>query len=98
MAFNFSPCEGSYVLIQFPCIVSFGMKGFHVSASAAIQDHLGPLVYVYIYIPWDKTQGHLSNIKVTVFEREKKVVAGVGVGISVSQTQLVSNRFLPQGR
>ena len=33
MAFNFSPCKGSYVLNQFPCIVSFGMKGFHVSAS-----------------------------------------------------------------
>ena len=35
---------GSYVLDQFPSIVMFGMKGFHVSASGAIQGHYGPLV------------------------------------------------------
>ena len=44
MAFNFSPCERSNVLNQFPCILTFGMKGFHVSASGAIQGHHGPLV------------------------------------------------------
>ena len=44
MATNFSPCKGSYVLNQFPSNVMFGMNGFHVSASGAIQGHLGPLV------------------------------------------------------
>ena len=46
MATNFSPCKGSYVLNQFPSNVMFGMKGFHVSASGAIQGHHGPLVYL----------------------------------------------------
>ena len=44
MATNFSPCKGSYVLNQFPSNVMFGMNGFHVSASGAIQGHRGPLV------------------------------------------------------
>ena len=44
MAANFSPCKGSYVLNQFPGNVMFGMNGFHVSASGAIQGHHGPLV------------------------------------------------------
>ena len=44
MATNFSPCKGSYVLNQFPRNVMFGMNGFHVSASGAIQGHYGPLV------------------------------------------------------
>ena len=44
MAANFSPCMGSYVLNQFPSNVMFGMNGFHVSASGAIQGHHGPLV------------------------------------------------------
>ena len=44
MATNFSPCKGSYVLNQFPSNVMFGMNGFHVSASGAIQGHDGPLV------------------------------------------------------
>ena len=48
MATNFSPCYGSYVLNQFPIIVMFGMKGFHVSASRAIQGHHGPLVTMLI--------------------------------------------------
>ena len=48
MAFKFSPCYGSYVLNQFPCIVSFYMKGFHVSASEAIQGHHGPLVFTLV--------------------------------------------------
>ena len=46
MATKFSPCKGSYVLNQFPSNVMFGMNGFHVSASGAIQGHHGPLVYV----------------------------------------------------
>ena len=45
MATNFSPCKGSYVLDQFPSIVMFGMKGFHVSASGAIQGYHGTLVF-----------------------------------------------------
>ena len=45
MAINFSPCKGSYVLNQFPSNVMFGMNGFHVSASGAIQGHHGPLVF-----------------------------------------------------
>ena len=44
MATNFSPCKGSYVLNQFPSNEMFGMNGFHVSASGAIQGHHGPLV------------------------------------------------------
>ena len=44
MATNFSPCKGSYVLNQFPSNVMFGMNGFQVSASGAIQGHHGPLV------------------------------------------------------
>ena len=44
MATSFSPCKGSYVLNQFPSNVMFGMNGFHVSASGAIQGHHGPLV------------------------------------------------------
>ena len=46
MATNFSPCKGSCVLNQFPSNVMFGMNGFHVSASGAIQGHHGPLVPV----------------------------------------------------
>ena len=46
MATNFSPCKGSYVLNQFPSNVMFGMNGFHVSASGAIQGHHGPLVHL----------------------------------------------------
>ena len=45
MATNFSPCKGSYVSNQFPSNVMFGMNGFHVSASGAIQGHHGPLVF-----------------------------------------------------
>ena len=44
MATNFSPCKGSYVSNQFPSNVMFGMNGFHVSATGAIQGHHGPLV------------------------------------------------------
>ena len=46
MATKFSPCKGSYVLNQFPSNVMFGMNGFHVSASGAIQGHHGPLVLI----------------------------------------------------
>ena len=51
MATNFSPCKGSYVLNQFPSNVMFGMNGFHISASGAIQGHHGPLVLNYNFIP-----------------------------------------------
>ena len=50
MTTNFSPCQGSYVLNQFPSIVMSGMKGFHVSASGAIQGHHGPLVSICQHI------------------------------------------------
>ena len=50
MATKFSPCKGSYVLNQFPSNVMFGMNGFHVSASGAIQGHHGPLVMLAIQI------------------------------------------------
>ena len=46
MATNCSPCKGSYVLNQFPSNVMFGMNGFHVSASGALQGHHGPLVFL----------------------------------------------------
>ena len=52
MATNFSPCKGSYVLNQFPSNVMFGMNGFHVSASGAIQGHHGPLVIERIKHFW----------------------------------------------
>ena len=48
MATNFSPCKGSYVLNQFPSNVMFGMNGFHVSASGAIQGHHGPLGFAHL--------------------------------------------------
>ena len=49
MATKFSPCKGSYVLNQFPSNVMFGINGFHLSASGAIQGHHGPLV---VYLPF----------------------------------------------
>ena len=48
MATNFSPCKGSYVLNQFPSNVVFGMNGFHISASGAIQGHMMALLF---YLP-----------------------------------------------
>ena len=50
MATKFSPCKGSYVLNQFPSNVMFGMNGFHVSASGAIQGHHDPLVFMTLWI------------------------------------------------
>ena len=61
MATNFSPCKGSYVLNQFPSNVMFGMNGFHVSASGAIQGHHGPLVsYNSPRVKFDPTSGVTS--------------------------------------
>ena len=57
MATNFSPCKGSYVLNQFPSNVMFGMNGFHVSASGAIQGHHGPLVFKGHVLQTRKNQG-----------------------------------------
>ena len=58
MATNFSPCKGSYVLNQFPSNVMFGMNGFHVSASGAIQGHHGPLVFkCLLYKSFENTVG-----------------------------------------
>ena len=60
MATNFSPCKVSYVLNQFPSNVMFGMNGFHVSASGAIQGHHGLLVFM------------VQSIKVLAIEGEIK--------------------------
>ena len=62
MATNFSPCKGSYVLNQFPSNVMFGMNGFHVSASGAIQGHHGPLVSLSAGIIFGMYQDILSNL------------------------------------
>ena len=59
MATNFSPCKGSYVLNQFPSNVMFGMNGFHVSASGAIQGHHGPLVL----LPFFKFSPHFASLR-----------------------------------
>ena len=56
MATKFSPCKGSYVLNQFPSNVMFGMNGFHVSASGAIQGHHGPLVSKGFFLKAVKTR------------------------------------------
>ena len=65
MATNFSPCKGSYVLNQFPSNVMFGMNGFHVSTSGAIQGHHGPLVFGFPHVSFhffENNVPHLSNI------------------------------------
>ena len=75
MATNFSPCKGSYVLNQFPINVMFGMNGFHVSASGAIQGHHGPLVlwtassflHLFIAMTFDPF-GHLNKTSITSHE------------------------------
>ena len=61
MATNFSPCKGSYVLNQFPSNVMFGMNGFHVSASGAIQGHHGPLVTAFDHL--ENPRIHAINFK-----------------------------------
>ena len=64
MATNFSPCKGSYVLDQFPSNVMFGMNGFHVSASGAIQGHHGPLVILFsqCFVPYKYRFNVLTDI------------------------------------
>ena len=64
MATKFSPCKGSYVLNQFPSNVMFGMNGFHLSASGAIQGHQGPLV---LYLEAFKSDTTLSHLNHTVY-------------------------------
>ena len=61
MATNFSPCKGSYVLNQFPSNVMFGMNGFHVSASGAIQGHHGPLVTILLIIDFQTGKNLMFN-------------------------------------
>ena len=65
MATNFSPCKGSYVLNQFPSNVMFGMNGFHVSASGAIQGHHGPLVFSLI-IKWPYKLNWMVYLKIQI--------------------------------
>ena len=62
MVTNFSPCKGSYVLNQFPINVMFGMNGFHLSASGAIQGHHGPLVYCFMFFPFNLDSQLMSKI------------------------------------
>ena len=61
MAANFSPCKGSYVLNKFPRNVMFGMNGFHVSASRAIQGHHGPLVPFSAMFPKELSCRHVKT-------------------------------------
>ena len=68
MATNFSPCKGSYVLNQFPSNVMFGMNGFHVSASGAIQRQHGPLV---LFGGWEAGGGGSKHYK------EKEPILGI---------------------
>ena len=61
MATKFSPCKGSYVLNQFPSNVMFGMNGFHVSASGAIQGHHGPLVFLCVFLQCSRSKADEKN-------------------------------------
>ena len=63
MATNLSPCKGSYVLNQFPSNVMFGMNGFHVSASGAIQGHHGPLVLFHFFVFAKKQPFAIKSLK-----------------------------------
>ena len=67
MATNFSPCKGSYVLNQFPSNVMFGMNGFHVSASGAIQGHHGPLVICVVQMMMYFVQVKINSVLLCVF-------------------------------
>ena len=70
MATKFSPCKGSYVLNQFPSNVMFGMNGFHVSASGAIQGHHGPLVFsVMTDLPVYKDNHVRASVRNLFFEK-----------------------------
>ena len=73
MANNFSLCSGSYVLNQFPSIVMFDMKGFHLSASGAIQGHHGPLVLLPVSVKALAGGGGSKShsVKVLVFKVKK---------------------------
>ena len=73
MATNFSPCKGSYVLNQFPSNVMFGMNGFNVSASGAIQGHHGPLVFFKL---------HLSSAKAFTWDQSKNLSLGIESNLS----------------
>ena len=71
MATNFSPCKGSYVLNQFPSNVMFGMNGFYVSASGAIQGHHGPLVLLTLLASTNINQSALSLFKMYMTIRSR---------------------------
>ena len=84
MATSFSPCKGFYVLNQFPSNVMFGMNGFHVSASGAIQGHHGPLV----------SEG--LSLKFPAFSPQTRFSEGLSHSIS-SAFHNVFKRPLPRG-
>ena len=62
MATNFSPCKRPYVLNRFPSNVMFGMNGFHVSASGAIQGHHGPLVCLLVCFSFDNGSRSILSV------------------------------------
>ena len=82
MATNFSPCKGCYVLNQFPSNVIFGMNGFHVSASGAIQDHHGPLVLIFFVLQKKKMR---YKWQMSLVYHEK--IRHRQIGITIRQTQ-----------
>ena len=61
MATNFSPCQGSYVLNQFPHIVMFGMNRFHISASGAIQGTIVSLTHLVFLLFTGKIDGEKTE-------------------------------------
>ena len=86
MATNFSPCKGSYVLNQFPSNVMFGLNGFHVSASGAIQGHHGPLFFKYVRdIPKNNNQRFHTYLAGNMDQECTQDFAYVGVTHAVSK-------------
>ena len=96
MATKFSPCKGSYVLNQFPSNVMFGMNGFHVSASGAIQGHHGPLVFFYPKVI--VFGGNMLQLKVDVIvnaaNEEMKLTGGLAAAILKSGTVYLFATYL----
>ena len=95
MATNFSPCEGSYVLNQFPSNVMFGMNGFHISASVAIQGHHGPLVMCLQNKSFENTMRKEKLLMMSNFSYTQSVFYPFGdfSAISLNLKLLSTNSF-----
>ena len=86
MATNFSPVLRVLCFKPFPSIVMFGMKGFYISASGAIQGHHGPRVsvchrtiyYLMILSAVTKTRFYVSIISSTVFGENPRYCYSLG--------------------